>query len=30
MKPSRFNYIVEDDGDAIFFNGLTEAFLEFR
>lgn len=27
MKPSRFNYIVEDDGDAIFFNGLTEAFF---
>ena len=27
MKPSKYNYLVENDGNVIFFNGITEAFF---
>ena len=28
MKPSRYNYIIEEGDRAIFFNGLTELFFD--
>lgn len=28
MKPSKYNYIVPNEGKYIFFNGITEAFFE--
>ena len=27
MKPSKYNYIIQDDNDSVFFNGISETFF---